>query len=129
MQKNDLVEQITLYLSNGGLFNPELANHVAVRDLLIQCKEALEQTEQEHFALKHRIAELEGAVIGLQAQLAQPEQEPVAWCESDGAGGIDWRSEDCFSDDPAWLDNPVPLYTTPPQRKPLSDEEIILIVS
>jgi hypothetical protein len=35
MQKNDLVEQITLYLSNGGLFNPELANHVAVRDLLI----------------------------------------------------------------------------------------------
>jgi hypothetical protein len=31
-------------------------------------KEALAQTEQEQFALKHRIAELEGAVIGLQAQ-------------------------------------------------------------
>lgn len=32
------------------------------------------QPEQEHFALKHRIAELEGAVIGLQAQLAQTER-------------------------------------------------------
>ena len=31
-------------------------------------KEALAQPEQEQFALKHRIAELEGAVIGLQAQ-------------------------------------------------------------
>ena len=49
MQKNDLVVQITLYLSNGGLFNPELANHVAVRDLLIQCKEALAQPEQNQF--------------------------------------------------------------------------------
>ena len=35
------------------------------------------QPEQEHFALKHRIAELEGAVIGLQAQLAQPEQTNI----------------------------------------------------
>ena len=31
-------------------------------------KEALAQPEQEQFALKHRIAELEGAVIGLQTQ-------------------------------------------------------------
>ena len=31
-------------------------------------KEALAQPEQGQFALKHRIAELEGAVIGLQAQ-------------------------------------------------------------
>ena len=31
-------------------------------------KEALAQPEQEQFSLKHRIAELEGAVIGLQAQ-------------------------------------------------------------
>lgn len=39
------------------------------------------QPEQEHFALKHRIAELEGAVIGLQAQLAQPKQESVAMAD------------------------------------------------
>jgi hypothetical protein len=32
---------ITYYLSTGGLFNPELANHNAVRDLLIDCREVL----------------------------------------------------------------------------------------
>ena len=37
----ELVDKITEYLSNGGLFNPELMDHQAVRDLLIQCKESL----------------------------------------------------------------------------------------
>ncbi|APW37616.1 hypothetical protein RD110_10805 [Rhodoferax koreense] len=36
-----LTERITAYLSGGGLFNPELANHDAVRDLLIDCRAAL----------------------------------------------------------------------------------------
>ena len=38
---NDLADKITEYLANGGLFNPELMDHGAVRDLLIECKEAL----------------------------------------------------------------------------------------
>ena len=37
----DLVQRITDYLAGGGLFNPELANHEAVRDLLIECRDAL----------------------------------------------------------------------------------------
>jgi hypothetical protein len=37
-----LSERITAYLSGGGLFNPELANHEAVRDLLIECRAALD---------------------------------------------------------------------------------------
>ena len=36
-----LIERITAYLSSGGLFNPELANHYAVRDLLIDCRNCL----------------------------------------------------------------------------------------
>lgn len=41
----ELIDRITAYLWNGGLFNPELANHIAVRDLLIDCREVLnEQT-------------------------------------------------------------------------------------
>lgn len=36
-----LVKRITGYLSTGGLFNPELAIHDRVRDLLIDCREAL----------------------------------------------------------------------------------------
>ena len=39
-----LAERITAYLSGGGLFNPELANHDAVRDLLIDCRRALAQS-------------------------------------------------------------------------------------
>lgn len=38
------------YLSSGGLFNPELANHEAVRDLLIECSNEIA-----------RLREVEGA--------------------------------------------------------------------
>jgi hypothetical protein len=47
----------------GGLYEV-----VQCRDAITAIKEALAQPEQGQFALKHRIAELEGAVIGLQAQ-------------------------------------------------------------
>jgi hypothetical protein len=41
MSSEALGERITAYLVGGGLFNPELANHTAVRDLLIECRDAL----------------------------------------------------------------------------------------
>ena len=46
-QVQDLVNKITDYLAMGGLFNPELANHLAVRDLLIECREALNETDHK----------------------------------------------------------------------------------
>ena len=65
----------------------------------------------------------------IEQALAQPEQEPVTWR---------YKIVDVFGR-PAWtLKTPKsdtrvlesqPLYTTPPQRKPLMDEEIILIVA
>jgi len=42
-QRQQLIKRITDYLFNGGLFNPELANHIAVRDLLIDCREVLDE--------------------------------------------------------------------------------------
>lgn len=39
----ELADRITEYLANGGLFNPEFADHIAVRDLLIECREALNE--------------------------------------------------------------------------------------
>jgi hypothetical protein len=42
-QTKELIDRITAYLFNGGLFNPELANHNAVRDLLIDCREVLNE--------------------------------------------------------------------------------------
>lgn len=40
-QPTPLVDRINIYLATGGLWNPELANHDAVRDLLIDCRNAL----------------------------------------------------------------------------------------
>lgn len=42
-QTHELVNRITAYLCTGGLFNPELANHDAVRDLLIECRRVLNE--------------------------------------------------------------------------------------
>ena len=38
---DEVVARITAYLSGGGLFNPELAIHDAVRDLLIDARAAV----------------------------------------------------------------------------------------
>lgn len=42
-REQNLIDRITEYLLTGGLFNPELANHDAVRDLLIECREFLNE--------------------------------------------------------------------------------------
>jgi hypothetical protein len=42
-QAKQLVDRITEYLSVGGLFNPELMEHQKVRDLLIDCRKALNE--------------------------------------------------------------------------------------
>ena len=51
---------------------------------------------------------------------SQPEQEPLAWISTGPANMIHWTA-----DKPAYGDDWVPLYTTSPQRKPLTDEQII----
>ena len=59
------------------------------------------------------------AITTLRAALAEPVQEPVAWMDIDSDGNrLSVRQ---------WSDgnrDEVPLYTAPPQRKPLSEEEI-----
>ena len=66
----------------------------------------------------------------LEEALAQPEQEPVAWVSTtellvmrgNALGGAkEWR----ISLGLVKQDGDVGLYTTPPQRKPLTDEEIL----
>lgn len=51
---DDIVERITAYLAGGGLFNPELANHDAVRDLLIDARAALEGATEKSGAENER---------------------------------------------------------------------------
>ena len=45
-------------------------------------------------------------------RMAQPKQEPLAWISTGPARMIHWTA-----DKPAYGDDWVPLYTTPPQRK------------
>ena len=63
------------------------------------------------------------AVTAIREALAQPEQEPVAW----GMMNDDGKIYDCIcpeEHDRVEGEYTVPLYTTPPHRKPLTDEEI-----
>ena len=58
-------------------------------------------------------------ITDIKKTLAQPkEQEPVAWI-SQKSGFISPNKPDPSFD-------PLPLYTTPPQRKPLTDEQIYM---
>ena len=56
----------------------------------------------------------------IDAALAQPEQEPVAYlCENAvGHRYFRWKK-------PSSTYKPIPLYTSPPQRKPLTDKDIL----
>ena len=56
--------------------------------------------------------------------LAQPEQEPVAYINVEQRK-LEWAKYMTW-DTPTVVNLPkIPLYTTPPQRKPLTDEEIL----
>ena len=62
----------------------------------------------------------EQAITAIKEALAQPEQEPVAWISTGPARMIHWTA-----DKPAYGDDWVPLYTTPPQRTWVGDLEDI----
>ena len=84
------------------------------KELMQQALEALEEGYRTH------TPEFKNAIAALRERLAQPEQEPVAWIDEFG---------NVFplgaQRGPKHLNEPMkPLYTAPPQRKPLSDEEI-----
>ena len=69
------------------------------------------------------------AMYVVRQALAQPEQEPVAWIYKgeksfDGNKYSDEYELTASKQVALWKDkNAKPLYTTPQQRKPLSDEE------
>ena len=43
----DIIDRITDYLASGGLFNPELMNGPATRDLLIDCRTEIQRLRTE----------------------------------------------------------------------------------
>ena len=73
----------------------------------------------------------EEAITALRAALAEPDQEPVAWMydflntENREEVIRNWVTQDLSDIDREKGFNVRPLYTAPPQRKPLTEEEIM----
>jgi hypothetical protein len=87
--------------------------------LALEALKLLTDTEQTFGALDYG----DNAITALENALAQPEQEPVAWiCEgssSDEKHAIDYWPKDLDA-----IPIGTMLYTHPPQRKPLTDEQM-----
>ena len=79
------------------------------RELMQQALEAL-----NHVNVQDRVQ----IIAALRERLAQPEQEPVAYRSRLASGDYTYCKTAQF------FDNAEPLYTSPPQRKPLTDEQI-----
>ena len=104
-----------------------------VEQAITAIKEALAQPEQEpvlwmmpdgktadKWALQFYRGQKGKPLYTTPPALTQPEQEPLAWISTGPASMIHWTA-----DKPAYGDDWVPLYTTPPQRTwvGLTDEE------
>ena len=91
----------------------------------MQILDSTEAVKQERPAPCARHCEANAFQIvikNLKAQLAQPEQEPVAHCKVRPL-----RGDESFPKvEIDWVNQPIPgpLFTTPPQRKPLTNGEI-----
>ena len=104
-------------------FEPEMYNTITA------IKEALAQPEQwGASAVTHPeyIAEQKAKTQELRSMLAQPEQEPVAWMLEGWGPDCGPYFEIYRDDEMGWRNKKewTPLYTTPPQRKPLTDEQL-----
>ncbi len=89
-------------------------------------QQALEALEGVYLSLQlPDLLKVVGPITALKAALEQPEQEPVAWQYKTVEAGI-FVSDQLPQDVQVWQDIEwsIPLYTTPPQRKPLTMDEI-----
>jgi uncharacterized protein YgfB (UPF0149 family) len=50
---SEITERCNVYLLGGGLWNPELASHDAVRDLIIDCRDEIYKLEIYRDAILH----------------------------------------------------------------------------
>jgi hypothetical protein len=67
------------------------------------------------------------AIAALRERLAKPEQEPVAWRWKERINGDFDSWVVTSSEPPPHAIEKQPLYTAPPQRQPLTDEQIYAI--
>ena len=97
----------------------------------ILIKEALAQPEQEPVAWKYDVTYNQDGTVsvalpdGDELRIVLPnQQEPYCWTWDVWVSGGKWRAEYGWEKPTEKVVNLQPLYTSPPQRKPLTDEEI-----
>ena len=82
-----------------------------------ELRSMLAQPEQDWIERERAVGYREGHQNALK-QMAQPEQEPVAWVVYSSA-----ENDIVWADKGKRLKQNTPLYTAPPQRKPLTSQE------
>ena len=106
-------------------------------DALEHCKDVIEErglNGNPEFAkmwgLTLSIDRANQAITAIKEALAQPEHEPVAWLVyAKGSRRYFTLTFDVEKVPEIYKGGEaVPLYTTPPQRKPLTDEQILTVV-
>ena len=103
-----------------------MSKQIEALKLALEALEYYDKPRGEYNAKTARELDM-GAITAIKEALAQPEQEPVAILHrypSKCRMTVEYTDEITEVREGSW-----PLYTTPPQRKPLTDEEIILIVA
>ena len=91
------------------------------RELLEQ---ALKLVSKYH-ARETILAGWEKSVIkDIEARLAEDDEEPALWVDTDDNGDLYWHEDSMVSDTPVHFDNPIPLYRRPLPMARLTDEEI-----
>ena len=99
----------------------------AMKLALRSLKELVPDDSDHAPAIQGQRKRQENALKALQEALAQPQQEPVAWIWKYANGEEEVVFVPPRHVDATHIDAPstiTPLYTSPPARKPLTDEEI-----
>ena len=81
--------------------------------------EFIERVNKDGWILADFEPEMYATITAIKEALAQPEQEPVAWIRKDATLR--------FADGKMFAVG-QPFYTHPPQRKPLTDEQVEKII-
>lgn len=88
------------------------------REAMKLALEALKNFEKAGLATLKTI----DAITAIKQALEQPEPELVAWVHLESWKTGKFWPDDCFSGLP--VDEWTPLYTSPPKREPLTDEQM-----
>lgn len=93
-------------------------------------RELLEQALEALNLINHRgnnddeLFKVGQTITLIQERLAENDDEPVLWVDTDDNGELYWDEDRMVSDTPVYFDNPIPLYRRPLPMARLTDEEI-----